>query len=81
MTTMKTRNIMMYVLGALIILAFFGLLGLLVLYPVPEKNNQVLTIAVGALITSFSMVVGYFYGSSKGSADKNELLNGTKTGN
>ena len=72
---MKTRNVLMYVLGALITLAFFGLLGMLVLYPIPEKNSQVLTLTIGALITSFSMVVGYFYGSSKGSADKTELLN------
>ena len=29
----------------------------------------------GALIGAFGTVVGYFYGSSKGSADKNEMLN------
>lgn len=71
---MKTKDIPLYILGALIVSAYFVLLYLLVFQPVPSENQRLLDIASGALLTSFAAVVGYFYGSSKGSADKNELI-------
>jgi drug/metabolite transporter (DMT)-like permease len=71
---MKAKNIFQYVLGALITVGFFVLLYLLLLSAVPEENKEILNIVVGALIGSFTSIVGYFYGSSLGSADKNELL-------
>lgn len=68
----------MYVLGALITVGFFALLVLLLFKPIPENNNEVLYLAIGSLLSSFSMVVGYFYGSSAGSAQKTELMNNNK---
>ena len=65
----------MYVLGGIITIGFFMLLAFLVFRAIPEANNEMLYIAVGALIGAFTTVVGYFYGSSQGSQDKNELLN------
>jgi hypothetical protein len=53
---------------------FFVLLYLLLVAAVPEENKEILNIVVVALIGSFTSIVGYFYGSSLGSADKNELL-------
>jgi hypothetical protein len=38
--------------------------------------NDVINIAVGSLLAAFGLVVGYFYGSSKGSADKTDMLGG-----
>ena len=64
----------MYLLGAIIVVGFFLLLYLLVYQQIPIENKDILNIVVGALIGSFTTVVGYFYGSSKSSADKNELL-------
>lgn len=64
----------MYLLGAVIVVGFFLLLYFLVYQQVPIENKDILNIVVGALIGSFTTVVGYFYGSSKSSADKNELL-------
>ena len=72
------KDIFQYVLGALIVLGFFILLYLLVRAEVPERNKDLLNLIVGALIGSFATVVGYFYGSSKGSAEKNEMLNQNK---
>ena len=68
------KDAAMYVLGAFIVLGFFGLLGLLIYNGVPEQNTDLLNIGIGSLLAAFATVVGYFYGSSKGSSDKNELI-------
>ena len=75
---MKLNKIAMYILGVLIIVGFFALLVILIFKPIPENNNEVLNLAIGSLLSSFSMVVGYFYGSSAGSAQKTELMNSNK---
>lgn len=71
---MKMKDIFQYLLGGLIVAGFFTLLYLLVSKTVPEINKDLLNLVVGALIGSFATVVGYFFGSSKGSAEKTELL-------
>jgi heme O synthase-like polyprenyltransferase len=71
---MKVKNIFQYTLGALIVIGFFVLLYLLLSYTVPDQNKDILNLVIGALIGSFTTIVGYFYGSSLGSADKNDLL-------
>lgn len=70
----KLKDISMYVLGGFIVGGFFVLLYFLVFYTIPIENKDILNIVVGALIGSFTTVVGYFYGSSKGSADKNKMF-------
>jgi uncharacterized membrane protein YccC len=72
---MKTKDLLMYILGGLIVVGFFGLLGLLVFNPAPVDNKDLLNITIGSLIAAFATVVNYFYGSSKGSSDKNEMIN------
>jgi uncharacterized BrkB/YihY/UPF0761 family membrane protein len=71
---MKGRNIALYILGSLITVCFFTLLFAMFIYRIPQENKDPLTLALGSLLSAFGMVVGYFYGSSKGSADKNDLL-------
>lgn len=72
----KTREIYMLILGALIVIGFFVLLYILVYSGIPETNKEILNIVVGALIGSFTGVVGYFFGSSIGSKDKTDLMGG-----
>jgi uncharacterized protein (UPF0333 family) len=68
---MDFKNIYMYALGGVITVGFFVIL----FYLVKQGDLETETgIAIGALIGAFSMVVSYFFGSSKGSADKNEML-------
>lgn len=74
----KTRDIYMLVLGALIVSGFFALLYILIYAGIPEQNKEILNIVVGALIGSFTSVVGYFFGSSLGSKDKTEVMGGPK---
>lgn len=72
---MKAKDIFQYILGALITIGFFVLMISLVYASIPEQNKDLLNLVVGALIGSFATIVGYFFGSSKGSADKNEIFN------
>ena len=71
---MKTKEIFQYVLGALVVGGFFGLLIALIYIAIPQENKDILNIVIGALIGAFSSIVGYFYGSSLGSKEKNEML-------
>ena len=71
---MKAKNVFQYILGGVIVVGFFLLLYFLIFSGVPETNKDLLNLVVGALIGSFATVVGYFYGSSAGSAQKTEML-------
>ena len=71
---MKTRNLFLYIIAIVIVLATFSVIYLFVFYTVPESNKDALNIVLGALMGGFSLVLGYFFGSSKGSADKQEIM-------
>jgi uncharacterized membrane protein len=73
--TKTLKDIFQYVLAGLIITGFFVLLYALVHKEVPEPNKDLLNLIVGALIGSFATIVGYFFGSSKGSAEKTDVMN------
>ena len=64
----------MYALGALVVIAFFVLILALVKVEIPLPNEKILYLVVGALVGSFNQVTNYFFGSSKGSKDKTDLL-------
>jgi uncharacterized membrane protein YfcA len=72
----KINAIAMYILAGLITTGFFSLLYILMFQKIPTENKELVTMAVGALIGAFTGgVVGYFFGSSAGSAEKTQLLN------
>lgn len=70
---MKGKTIYMYVLGAFIVFGTFALIAMLLIYR--REMTDVINITIGSLLAAFGSVVGYFYGSSKGSADKQEAIN------
>jgi amino acid transporter len=70
----NAKDYFQIVLGVLVITGFFLLLIILVLSAIPKENEGLLNLVIGALIGSFVTVVNYFFGSSKGSAEKTELL-------
>ena len=71
---MTGNNLFKYILGGLIVVGFFTMIYLLIKSSVPEPNKDLLNLVVGALIGSFASVVGYFFGSSAGSAKKDETI-------
>jgi len=64
----RTKDILMYVFGGLVVLGFFGVVTFKL------AQGQDVQLEVGSLIGSFSTVVGYFFGSSKSSSEKDEKL-------
>jgi heme O synthase-like polyprenyltransferase len=70
----SAKDIFQYSLAALVIIGFFILLYNLVKSEIPLNNRDLLSIVVGALIGSFSTIIGYFYGSSAGSSKKDEII-------
>ena len=72
---MKPKDIYMYVLGTVIIIGFFIILYVVFKSEMPQANKDIGLMIIGALVAKFSDVVGYFFGSSKSSADKTEIMN------
>ncbi len=68
----------LYVLAWVVVGGFLGLTGFLIWFaykgvPIIDQSG-VLYMLLGTLSTAFGMVMGYFFGSSRGSRDKDELL-------
>lgn len=64
----NTPEMLIYLLTA----GFFGLIGALLYVNIPEANKPVLYALVGTLGTAWTMGIGYFYGTSKGSGAKTD---------
>jgi len=67
----KVKEIYMYLLATVIIAGFF--ITLVFMIRSGEYKTEV-NMIVGALIGAFITVVGFFFGSSKSSSDKNEMI-------
>lgn len=72
MKSKEIKEFFMYILGIVIVIGFFGTLIFMIS---KDRYESEVNMIVGALIGSFITVVGFFYGSSKGSADKTEIMN------
>lgn len=46
----------------------------LVYVPIPESNKEALYILIGIISSTVGLIVGFYYGSSKGSQKKTELI-------
>lgn len=57
-----------------ITLGFFGMLGSLMWMGKPQTGGDVMMAMIGSLGASFASIVGYFFGSSAGSAAKTATL-------
>jgi hypothetical protein len=70
----KINTTALMILAVTVVIGFFALLYFFVFIGIPVENKELLNITVGALIGSFTTVVGYFFGSSAGSANKTDIL-------
>jgi hypothetical protein len=72
--TTGRRDYQLYVLAWLVVLGFGGLCAILMRWPVPEGSSQVVYMLFGSLASGFTLVLQYFFGSSRSSQDKTQLL-------
>lgn len=73
------KEIYMYLLGAFIVCCAVITVLVLVFYQVPENNRDMVNISLGTILGMSVNVVGYFFGSSKSSADKTEHIKDMKS--
>jgi len=69
-----TKDINLYVLAWTVIFGFFILCGVLMFNPLPDGSSKVVFMLFGGLATGFGTVLQYFFGSSRSSQDKTQLL-------
>lgn len=69
-------NSPLYVLAAAVVVGFFAIVFVLLFKSavIPDGSREVAFLLVGTLSTAFGAVIQYFFGSSKGSADKTAFL-------
>jgi hypothetical protein len=66
------------ILALLTVIGTFALFGLAFFLKVDGANEKVLFMVIGALSSIATTVVTYYFGSSEGSARKNEIFQGMK---
>ena len=62
------------VLGLVIILGFFGVLAAIFYLGLPQNGSEVLLAMVGALGAMTTQISNYFFGSSSGSKEKQQII-------
>lgn len=65
----------LYLLSGLITIGFFITIICLFNFELIAFNKELIIYTIGGLQSAFITVVAYFFGSSKGSSDKNKMLN------
>jgi len=71
---MKIKDIFQYCFAALIALGFFTLIYIVFRWALPEENKEIGYLVIGALVMKFGDVVAYFFNSTKGSAEKTDII-------
>ena len=69
-----TKDTTPAILAVAVFVGFFGILGVLMFYEVPEQSLSPLNVMLGALATIIVQVASYYFGSSRGSAAKNATI-------
>jgi hypothetical protein len=67
------KNIMP-LLTIVVTLGFFSLLIYMLRYEVPKSNERIMDILLGSLGTAWITMVSFYFGSSKGSEDKQKFI-------
>lgn len=72
--TKDTKDRFQYYFGATIMVLLFINIGLLYFKEIPKGNASTIYLTIGIVLGWGSMIVGWFFQSTKGSSDKTEML-------
>jgi len=72
------QQVFQYALAAIVVAGIYYITISAFSIEIPEGNRDAIMILFGVVAGQFANVIGYFFGSSKGSSDKNEIM---KSGN
>ncbi|WP_127343086.1 hypothetical protein [Ancylomarina longa] len=68
------RDVNLYILAWTVVAAFFILTGILIYKPLSQDASGYINQLFGAMATGFGLVLSYFFGSSRSSAVKQDML-------
>lgn len=71
---MTVKDRMPMILAVSVNVAFFAVVGALIFRTVPNESRDILLTLVGVLAASWKDTYGYYFGSSAGSARKDEII-------
>ena len=71
---MATRSWLPEVLAILVTVGFFGIIGYIIKYGLPDSGQEALLLLLGSLGTAWTGVMAFYFGSSAGSQKKTEAL-------
>jgi len=75
----KTKiGINRFILAWFVVLGFYFLTYILMIRPIPKDSNQVVFMLFGTISTGFGTVLGYFFGSSQSSQEKDDIIKNKK---
>ena len=71
---MATKSWLPEVLAILVTVGFFGIIGYIIKYGLPDSGQEALLLLLGSLGTAWTGVMAFYFGSSAGSQKKTEAL-------
>jgi hypothetical protein len=72
--TKDQKDKFQFILGGSILVLDFIIIGMLLWKDIPSRNERLLDIAIGIILGWGGIVVTWFFSSTKGSAEKTEML-------
>jgi hypothetical protein len=71
---MSRVDMMAFLVGLTVMGCFITITLALIYIPIPKENRDSLSILLGIISGGVGSLVGYYFGSSKGSAKKNDII-------
>ena len=68
------KDWMMSATGIVVLSAFVGVIMMVALRSIPATNKDIFNILVGAVSTAAGSIIQYYFGSSRGSREKNDTI-------
>jgi len=70
----QTKEWMPSILGLGLMLGYFGVIAILMLFPVQQDAKEVMYMLIGTLSSALASVVSFYLGSSSGSHKKDDMI-------